>query len=212
MRKLGLAVAVLFALVASACIYYTHSIRRNAESLRQNAYELSLSTSNPTFAEIQRRFGHQLHLLGCDPKFGCAYEVAVSNRPIAALRIFRYAKLTGTFTVLNGVVATNMMDYAVTDGRHFNTTVHVQIDYWNRSDLFSVDPWGKSAPFDTNGLVMIGYASSPNEKRSVLSFNLSCMARPSGCDTVAELLPTVWQRSSNHVISCRLPNHEGTIR
>lgn len=215
MRKLGLAVAVLSVLLGAFYIY-TYSLRKQAESLVRNVYELSFSQSNPTLADLQRRFGRQLHLDGCYGKFGCIYVASVSNRPLAVLHIFHYAEMSSSFSVYDGIVGHNivghnLVDYMVTDGKKFNVTTHVQINYWNGDNSFDVDPWGNAAPANTNGLVMIGYASSPEDKRRVLSFDTRCMARMRGCNTVAELLPTVWQQTANHAIRCRIPNHDGTV-
>jgi hypothetical protein len=212
MRRLGLAVAAIIGVLAGSFCVYAYVMRRQAESLVRNAYELSLSESNPTLADIQRRYGQQLHLEECNPQFGCTYTVSVSNRALASLHIFRYAKMSASFSVLNGVVVENMVDYFVTDGTEFSVTAHVQIDFWNGDTSFSVHPWGASAPLNTNGLVMIGYASSPAEKRNVLSFDTACMARIRGCTTVAELLPTVWQQTPNQLIRCRIANVTGDVK
>ena len=104
---------------------------------------------------------------------------------------FHYAEMSSSFSVYDGIVGHNivghnLVDYMVTDGKKFNVTTHVQINYWNGDNSFDVDPWGNAAPANTNGLVMIGYASSPEDKRRVLSFDTRCMARMRGCNTVAE--------------------------
>lgn len=211
MRRLWFTVLVACILVASVSMY-AHLLRRQADTLVRNTYELSLSTSKPTLTELQHRYGRQLHLDGCDPNLGCSYTVTFSNRRLAALHIFRFAEITSSFGVRDGAVLDNMISYRVTDGTHFDVTAHVQIEYCNGCDNLSVDPWTGAAPSSSNGIVEIGSASSQEWKRKLLSFDTSCVARLRGCRTLAELLPTVWQQTASRTIGCRLPSHEGFVR
>jgi hypothetical protein len=210
MRKL-IWIVVIATVVAASVWIYAYALRRQAESMVRNAYELSLSKSNPTLADLQQRYGRRLQLDGCDPD-GCSYSVTLSNRPLAALHIFRHTRLTSSFGVRNGLVDYNTNSYMVTDGNHFNVTAHVHVDYCKNCDSFSIHPWSNSARSDTNGIVEIGSASSSDEKRRVFSLNTNCVTRMRGCSTVAELLPTVWQQTTDDAIRCRIANHEGFVR
>jgi hypothetical protein len=82
---------------------------------------------------------------------------------------------------------------------------------FNESDSFYLHPWGDSSPLDTNGLVVISAGSDEEKKRAALALNVNCLTKLGGCSTVADLLPTIWERTTNHEIKSRLPNHEGFI-
>jgi hypothetical protein len=49
-----------------------------------------------------------------------SYTVTFSNRRLAALHILRFAELTSSFGMRDGVVLDNMISYRVTDGARFD--------------------------------------------------------------------------------------------
>jgi hypothetical protein len=159
---------------------------------------------------LQQRFGPQLKQLGnCAQVSNCGYEVAMSNRLLAATHLVPYTEMKSVFDVQDGVVLGNMVDYTTTVHDRQSIVMHVAIDFCKTCDSFSLHPWNPS-PLDTNGLVEIGSASSADKKRYVLSLDVHCMTKRGGCSTVAELLPTVWE-NRNGTIMCRIPNHEGFV-
>jgi len=159
---------------------------------------------------LQQRFGSQLKQIGnCAPRSECGYEVVVSNRPFAVTHLVPYTEMKSVFDVRDGVVSSNMVDYTTTVHDRQSIVTHVAIDYCKTCDSFSLHPW-EASPLGTNGLVVVGSASSAEKRRYVLSLDTRCMTKRAGCSTVAELLPTVWE-VRNGTIMCRVPNHEGFV-
>ena len=209
--KRAICIAALTVIAAFSFWIYVYTLREKADSLVSGAYALSLSKANPTLIEVQQRYGKRLQLDGCD-RLGCSYTVRLSNRHVAALRIVRFAEITSSFWVRDGVVLENILSYTVRDDRQRSITAHVQVDYCDRCDSFWVDPWKESSPTDANGIVEIGYVSSADEKRRVFSFDRSCIAAIRGCTNASALLPTVWEQTTNRAIRCLIANHEGCVR
>src|ERR1700722_6581813 len=86
--------AILLALLAvCASGIYLYRVRRNAERVVRIAYELSLSGRPPTIQELRQRFGSALRQPDpCAPD-GCGYDLFVSNRVLAAIRLIQYAEI-----------------------------------------------------------------------------------------------------------------------
>ena len=104
----------------------------------------------------------------------------------------------------------SILDYTTRPDFRDSIVVHSQVDF-NDSNSFYLHPWGDSSPLDTNGLVVVSTGSAEEKKQAALALNVNCLTKPGGCSTVADLLPTIWERTSNHEIKSRLPNHEGYI-
>jgi len=202
------------AVSVAACgllLLYTHLLHKHADSVLQNVYELSQQRPAPVLADVQQRFGRELKQLdGCsDSK--CTYTVLLSNRALAAARIAPYAEIKSYFRVERGLVVGTMIDYTATVGRRDSVVSHVQIDFCEGCQMFALHPWDNSSPLHTNGLVEIGSDAPAQNIRTVLSLNTRCMTMFGGCETVADLLPTVWQRTANKEIACRIQNDRGFV-
>jgi hypothetical protein len=201
---------VVLEVAIGSVLLYSHVLRKETESLLRNSYELSSAVGpSVTLRMIQQRFGSELKRFPGCPESECVYDVAVSNRLLAAVHLVPYTEMRSYFNVRDGVVNGNMLDYTV-NVRNRSIVAHVQIDLCKTCDSFSLHPWNDASPLDTNGLVQIGSASSAEKKRRVLSFDLNCMTKHGGCSTVSELLPTVWE-SKDGKIACRIPNREGFV-
>ncbi len=191
---------------------YAHLLDSRAEFLVRTAYELSEQKgAPPTVATLRGHFGSRLKQLdGCSGS-ECGYEVFISNRVLAVLHLVPYTEIRSYFWTKDGVIQESMVDYTTTVNHRYNVVAHVQIDFCPGCNSFSLHPWDDSSPLDTNGIVEFGTALSAYKKRSVLSLNTGCLTKLGGCASVAELLPTVWQRTASGRIACRIPNHEGWI-
>jgi uncharacterized protein YceK len=104
-----------------------------------------------------------------------------------------------------------MVDYITAVNGRYNVVSHVQIDYCKGCQMFAIHPWDQSSPLDTNGLVEIGSEASPQDRHTVLSLNTSCLTKVGGCGSIADLLPTVWQKTASKRIACKLQNDKGFI-
>ena len=204
-------IVIVSGIAIVAFALYAHLLKERAESLIRITCELSsFGGSPPTLAVLESKLGHRLRRVeGCMPS-ECGYEVKLSNRPLAVLRIVPATELKADFWLRDGVVEESMLDFTTQADYRSSIVVHSQMDF-NDSDSFYLHPWGSSSPLDTNGLVVISSGSAEEKKKAALALNVNCLTKPGGCSTVADLLPTIWERSTNNEIKSRLPNHEGFI-
>jgi hypothetical protein len=89
---------------------------------------------------------------------------------------------------------------------------HVQIDFCKGCVYIAVHPWDATSPLDTNGIVQIGNESSAQGLRTVPSLNTDCFTKYDGCQSVADMLPTVWKQTVEMKIACILQNNEGVVQ
>ena len=116
------------------------------------------------------------------------------------------------FWTRDGVVLTNMVDYTTTVNRRYRIVSHVQIDFCKDCQTFAIHPWGAASPLDTNGIVEIGNKASAESRRTVLSLNTGCLTKLGGCQSVADLLPTVWKQTADNKIACVIQNDRGFVQ
>lgn len=209
-RTRWLAGVVVILAVAGYFVLYSYLLRRRAESIVRGAYELSNYNGPVTSAVLRAQYGRRLKTLpDCTPSF-CAYEVVITNRVLAFSRLLPYTELRSQFLVRNGVVYENMLDYMTTVHHRYNVVAHAAIGF-SDDPYYAVHPWDAVAPLDTNGLAHISRELSNAKKQSVLGLDTSCLTKIGGCTTIAELLPSIWQRTPNGRIKCLVPNHEGFV-
>lgn len=211
MRRVLIAVGVAAILAIGAFSLYARLVKARANGVLRTAYKLSQQQHNLSIADLRQRFGsHLKQVEGC-PSSECAYIVSVSNRALATLRLAPYTELSSRFYVRYGVVLMNMVDYTtILDHRHSIVT-HVQIDFCRECQTFAIHPWSESTALDTNGLVEIGSRTSSQSIRTVLLLNTGCLTSLAGCKTVADLLPTVWRKTADGKIACRIANDKGFV-
>ncbi len=210
-RRLTIAVAVVGLVAFGSLFFYVHLLNERAETMVRTAYELSDQKQIPTLAEIQERFGKGLKRLDACPPSECSYTVVLSNRVLAALHVVPYTEIESYFWVRNGMVLENMVNYTTKVNHRYNVVSHVQVDFCKGCQTFAIHPWDESSPLDTNGLVEIGNEASAQDRRTVLALNTRCLTKLGGCDSVADLLPTVWEQTANKRIACKIRNDRGFI-
>jgi hypothetical protein len=176
----------------------------------ETTYELSEEKQIPTLAEVRERYGNELKQLGeCDVS-DCQYSVVLSNRALAAFHVVPYTEMESYFSVRNGLVTGNMVNYTTRVGGRYSVTSHVQIDFCDECRTYAIDPWGDSLPSNANGIVETGNRASATGKRTALSLNTSCLVK-TGCNSIAELLPAVWRKTTNNKVACNIQNHTGRV-
>jgi hypothetical protein len=211
LRRSAVALAVVGVVAFGSLFLYAHLLNERAEGMVRTAYELSDQERIPVLADIRKRFGKRLKQLdGCPPS-ECTYTVVLSNRVLATLHIVPYTEMKSYFSVRDGVVSGNMVDYTTTVNDRYNVVSHVQIDFCKGCQMFAVHPWDQSSPLDTNGIVEIGKEASAQDRRTVLSLNTSCLTKLGGCGSIADLLPTVWRQTPSKRIACKIQNDKGLI-
>lgn len=175
---------------------YARLLNEQAERMLRTVYELSQQEQIPTLADIRERFGKQLKQLDGYTDSECGYTAVVSNRVLAAIRMTPYTEVKSYFWVRNELVLGTMVDYSTTVKNRYNVVAHVQIDLCKGCLTFAIHPWDTSSPLDTNGLVEISKQASEQNIRTVLSLNTGCLTKFGGCESVADLLPAVWQQTA----------------
>jgi hypothetical protein len=196
-------------LVGGSAFWYLHLLTKRARFIAETAYELAQAKQTPTVTDIRQRFGNVLpdECVGAE----CSYTVTVSNRLLALLHIVPYTELQSYFWTRDGVILENMLNYTTTLNRDHRIVSHIQIDFCN-CRYIAVHPWDAASPLDTNGLVQIGNESSAQSLRTVLSLNTDCLTKYDGCQSVADLLPTVWKQTGEMKIACILQNDRGFVQ
>lgn len=207
-RRLALAVTLAALIVCGSVFWYLHLLKKRARFIAETAFELAQAKQTPTVTDIRQRFGNIVpdKCVGSE----CSYTVTVSNRLLALLHIVPYTELQSYFWTRDGVILENMLNYTTTVNRDHHIVSHVQIDFCN-CRYIAVHPWDAASPLDTNGLVQIGKSSSPQSLSTVLSLDANCLTKYNGCQSVADLLPTVWKQTTEMKIACLLRNDEGWV-
>jgi len=206
LRRSAVFAVVITLLAVCAGGIYLYRVKRKADGIVRIAYQLTLNGRPPTIQELRQRFGSALRQNDpCSPD-GCDYDLLVSNRVLAAIGLIPYAALRSSFWVKNGVLDTSSLQFWSPGGAFY----HVIIHYCPHCDSFEINPWQASSPLGT-GSVEIGYAASADNKRKAIALDTACLTRWRGCSNIAELVPDLWRQTSNTTISCRIPNHEGTV-
>jgi hypothetical protein len=211
MRRASIAIGATAILAICAFFLYAHLVKARTDYVLQIAYELSQKRPNTSIADLRQRFGsHLKQVEGCPPS-ECAYTVTVSNRVFAALRLAHYTEISSRFYAKDGVVLDNMVNYTTLLDHHHSIVTHVQIDLCRDCQMFAIHPWSESSALDTNGLVEIGSQTPEQTIRTVLLLNTACLTSLGGCKTIADLLPTVWRRTADGRIACRIANDKGFV-
>ena len=202
--------ATVLAILSVAAIYiYSYRLRRCADDIVRSAYELSQKRQSPTVEEVRQRFGSALEQPSPCTAGGCGYQVLLSNRVLAALRLTPYSVLRSSFWARDGVIESSLIEFW-THSQDRWVLFYVQVKYCQHCDSFVVVPWNDTRP-PVTGSVEIGSASTTEMKRVALALNTQCLTRLGGCATIADVSPNIWQRTSSGIIRCRIPNHEGDV-
>lgn len=209
-QRLTAAVAVSVLIACCSVFLYSQLLRKRAQSIVRTTYELSEEKRSHTVEEIRQRFGSGLQLDECRGS-ECIYKIALSNRVLAALHLVPYTEMESYFWTRDAVVYRNMLDYTTTVNRRYRIVSHVQIDFCKGCQAVYIHPWDAASPLDTNGLVGIGSETTAQSRRIILSINTGCLTRFGGCQTVADLLPAVWKRTPDGIITCVIQNDRGLV-
>lgn len=214
MRKMLRAVLVFafaLAIAVTSLFFYSCDLTRRADALVRVSSDFANRARKPlSITDVQQQFGTKLRQKeGCTTSY-CSYEVVLSNYVLAALHFAPYRELRSGFWVRDGIVIFNTLDFMTTDNQHRNVVAHADIEFDNECYFF-LDPWGNAAPVETNGLATLSADCASAEKTSVLGLNTACLTEFHGCNTIADLLPTVWTRTDDNRIMCRIPNKKGVV-
>ncbi len=91
---------------------------------------------------------------------------------------------------------------------HANLSVLVK--YCRACDPPNVYPY-EDASTSFTGYVEIDLSAPDIARKKAFGVNTKCLTRWGGCDSSAQLLPTVWQKAGQNVVRCIIPNREGVF-
>ena len=206
---------IIFALASliafGSLLLYAHRLSEKAQQLVRVSYELSERKQPPTVADIKERFGNRIKQAECNGS-ECEYTVFLSNRVLAALHIVPYTQMESQFWTKDRVVLMNMVNYTTTTDNRHSVVSHVQIDFCEGCRTFAIHPWDAASPKDTNGIIQIGNEASAQSRRTVLALNTGCLTKFGGCESIADLLPTVWKQTADKKIVCAVENDRGFVQ
>lgn len=206
MRRGRLFIAAVCCLIAGLCFLgaYSLELQRRANRLVRISYEFSERGSPPSLDEIGKAFGSDLQQLGPCSNDGCGYEVNVSNGLLHAFHLVPYTNLRTQFWEQKGIMQSNSVYFYTTP--HANLSVLVK--YCTACDPPNVYPY-KNASTSFTSYAEIDLSAPDIARRKVFGINTTCLTKWGGCDSPAQLLPTVWQKAGQNTVRCIIPNREG---
>jgi hypothetical protein len=195
-------------LITGLCFLHAYSLHleRRANRLVRVSYEFAERGKPPSLDEIRNAFGSDLQQLGPCSHDGCGYEVNVSNRLLHTLHLAPYTNLRTQFWEVKGIMQSNSvyfytMPYGMVD---------VLVKYCRACDSPNIYPY-ENASTSFTGYVEIDLSAPELARKKAFGMNTACLTRWGGCDSTAQLLPTVWQRGGQNTVRCIIPNHEGVL-
>jgi hypothetical protein len=207
MRKVRFAIiAVVCSLIAGLCFIWAYSLEleHRANRLVRVCYEFSERGGPPSLEKIRNVFGSDLQQLGPCSNDGCGYEVNVSNGLLHAFHLVPYTHLRTQFWEEKGVMQSNSV--------YFYTMPHGMVDvlvkYCWACDPPNMYPY-ENASSSFTGYVEIDLSAPEIARKKAFGMNTACLTRWGGCDSTAQLLPTVWQKAGQNTVRCIIPNREG---
>jgi hypothetical protein len=197
---------ILALLLVGAVGIYLHRLKRSADEVVRFSSTLSQREDLPTLDEIRQHFGNQLKQPDPCTASGCQYEVMLSNLVLAEIHLAPYTALRSTFWVKGGVLESNSLIFWTGGGQRRMVVMNILTKYCDQCDSFTVNPCGDSTKSVASGYAQIGNRSTAENKRAALTLGTACLTSLRGCNTIAELLPTIWRRTSDSTIQCEVSN------
>lgn len=209
MWKVRLAIiASVGSLILGLCFIWAYSLEleHRANRLVRACYELSEHGRPPTLAEIRKVFGSDLQQLGPCSNDGCGYEVNVSNGMLYALHLVPYTNLRTQFWDAKGVMQSDSIYYYTMP----YGIVSLLVKYCKACDPPNMNPYEVTSTYFT-GYVEIDLSAPEIARQKAFGMDAACLTKWGGCDTIARLLPTVWQKAGQNTVRPIIPNREGVF-
>ena len=200
MRKVRfVTIAAVCSLIAGLCFIWAYSLEleHRANRLVRLCYEFSERGKPPSLEEIRNAFGSDLQQLGPCSNDGCGYEVNVSNGLLHAFHLVPYTNLRTQFWEQKGIMQSNSVYFYTIP--HANLSVLVK--YCRACDPPNMYPY-ENALTSFTGYVEIDLSAPDIARKKVFGMNTTCLTRWGGCDSTAQLLPTVWQKAGQNTVRC----------
>src|SRR5215470_5612291 len=198
MRKVRIAIiAAVCSLIIGLCIIWAYSLEleHRANRLVRVCYELSKRGIPPGLEEVRNVFGSDLQQLGPCSNDGCGYEVNVSNGVLHALHLAPYTNLRIQFWEVKGVMQSNSVYfYTIPHG-----IVSLLVKYCKACDPPNLNPY-ENASTSFTGYVEIDLSAPEIARKKAFGMDAACLTKWGGCDSTAQLLPTVWQKAGQNTV------------
>ena len=201
--RLSLVAGILVLLSVGALCFYLQQLKRSGDKIVRVSFEFSHREKPPTLAAIRQQFGSQLRQPDPYTASGCQYEVMLSNWVLAEVHLAPYTAIRSSFWAKDGVLESSTMEFWTVGNQRRMVGTSVLTKYCDQCDSFDVTPCGDSMEKGTSGSLEIGYRSAERNKRIASGFNTACLTKLGGCETIAELLPSAWQRTPARTIRCQ---------
>ena len=198
MRKVRFAIiTAVSSLIAGPCVIWVYSLELEyrANRLVRVCHEFSERGKPPSSEEIRNVFGSDLQQFGPCSNDGCGYEVNVSNGLLHAFHLVPYTNLRTQFWEEKGIMQSNSV--------YFYTMPHANLDvlvkYCRGCDPPKLYPY-ENASTSFTGYVEIDLTAPEIARKKAFGMNTACLTRWGGCDSTAQLLPTVWQKTGRGIL------------
>lgn len=201
-QRLAVVGIALVPLFLGGLFICSNRLKRSAEKVVGVSYELSQREHPATLEDIRRQFGTQLKQSSACTASGCGYEVILSNRVLAKIHLSPHTELRSSFWVRGNLLDQNVLELWTVDGRGRMIGAYVDAKYCKGCDDFDVGPCMGSMASVASGSVRIGSGSRLIDKRAAFAFDTGCLSSLRGCASIAELLPTIWQRTAAGTVQC----------
>lgn len=201
-QRLAVVGIVLALVFLGAVVIYSNRLLRSAEKVVRVSYELSQREHPPTVDDIRQQFGTQLKQPAACTGSGCGYEVTLSNRVLAETHLAPYTALRSSFWARGDVLDENVLELWTVSSRGRMIVAYVDAKYCKGCKDFDVTPCLGPMASVASGSVRVGSDSELTDKRTAFAFNTGCLSSLRGCASIAELLPTIWQRTAAGTVQC----------
>jgi hypothetical protein len=203
-RRLALIGAFLILLIVGALGFYSYWLKTTADQIVRVSYQLSQQANRPTLHELRQQFPRLLRQPDPCTAAGCGYEIMLSNPGLARLHLVPYTALRSYFWAEGDVLDVNQLIFWSMGSKGHMVLTTVETKYCKGCERFSVLPCSDLDEGIASGSVETEYGSTDPQNRSAFALNTTCLAGLRDCDTVADLLPTVWQAERAGAVRCRL--------
>jgi hypothetical protein len=201
-RRLAAIGASLALLILCGLSVYSYWLRKTADRVVRFSYELSQQGHRPKVGDVRQRFGSLLTQPDPCVAAGCGYEIMLSNIVLARLHLASYAALRSYFWAEGDMLETNELIFWSMGSKRHMVVTSVDTKYCKGCERFTVIPCGDADEGIASGSVEAEYLSTDARNGSAFGLDTACLTRLRGCDSVADLLPTVWQAQRAGAVRC----------
>lgn len=179
-------------------------LKRTADAVVHVSYQFSQQEHGPTPHELRQQFPRLLGQTDPCTAAGCGYEIMLSNAWLARFHLAPYTALRSYFWAKDDALDANQLVFWTMGSKGRMVVATVETKYCEGCERFNVVPCSDLDEGIASGSIETEYRSTDPRNRSAFGLNTTCLTGLHGRDTVADLIPTVWQAERAGAIRCRL--------